>query len=729
MQVPRINEPEPGYIYLRSVGQKRDGSWYYLRGSVQIETTEMLLRADEIDYNEETHFAEARGNVSFNSFTRGETIQADRAEYFLNTEMGKFYGVRGSAPPKLDLRPGILTTANPFVFQGKWAERLKDRYILYDGFVTDCRLPKPWWKIVGSKFDIIPGDRAIAYRSQFRVMKVPIFYFPAVYKSLEKEPRKSGFLTPSIGTSSRRGKMVAGGYYWAINRSYDATYRSQYFTQRGLAHHIDFRGKPLQKADFNFNLYGVNDRGFKQEDGTRIKQGGYLAGFQGKAELPWGFQGRGEVNYLSSFLFRQAFTESFNEAVFSETHSRGYVSRHWSSYGLNIVFDRLQNFQTVEPGDHIVIRKLPSIEFASRDRLLSDRILPIWVSFDSSASLVRRTQPLFQTRQFVDRFDAQPHVMTALRWKDFTLLPGFSLRETKYGSTRCEGTICGDGMLRSTREFNLDLIAPSFARVFRKAPKWLGGGEVKHLIEPRAGFRWLSGVEDFSRLVRFDETELLSNTKEIDYSITQRIYAKRGGVVSEIFSWQVWQKKYLDPTLGGAIVPGERNIFATQLEMTGYAFFSGARKFSPVVSSFQFNPVSNFGVEWRSDYDPTRHRPTNSTLLGQYRTEKYFVSAGHNHVRSLATISPPSNQLLAIAGYGRADQRGFSLGFQSVYDFRIRVMQFATTQVTWNSDCCGLSFQYRRFSFGTRNENQWRVAFAVANIGSFGTLKRQERIY
>ena len=73
--------------------------------------------------------------------------------------------------------------------------------------------------------------------------------------------------------------------------------------------------------------------------------------------------------------------------------------------------------------------------------------------------------------------------------------------------------------------------------------------------------------------------------------------------------------------------------------------------------------------------------------------------------------------------------RGFSLGFQSVYDFRIGVMQFATTQVSWNSDCCGLSFQYRRFSFGTRNENQWRVAFAVANIGSFGTLKRQERIY
>ena len=56
-------------------------------------------------------------------------------------------------------------------------------------------------------------------------------------------------------------------------------------------------------------------------------------------------------------------------------------------------------------------------------------------------------------------------------------------------------------------------------------------------------------------------------------------------------------------------------------------------------------------------------------------------------------------------------------------------MQFATTQVTYNTGCCGISLQYRRFSFGTRNENQFRVAVAIANIGSFGTLRRQERIF
>ena len=65
----------------------------------------------------------------------------------------------------------------------------------------------------------------------------------------------------------------------------------------------------------------------------------------------------------------------------------------------------------------------------------------------------------------------------------------------------------------------------------------------------------------------------------------------------------------------------------------------------------------------------------------------------------------------------------------SIYDFREDSLKFAQTELTYNTDCCGLSLQYRRLRFGTRNENQFRVAFAVSNIGSFGTLKRQERMF
>ena len=85
--------------------------------------------------------------------------------------------------------------------------------------------------------------------------------------------------------------------------------------------------------------------------------------------------------------------------------------------------------------------------------------------------------------------------------------------------------------------------------------------------------------------------------------------------------------------------------------------------------------------------------------------------------------------MLARVGYGVPGQTGWRVGFNSVYDYRINVLQYAQTEVGYNSDCCGLSVQYRRFSFGTRNENQFLVSFSVANIGSFGTLRKQERLF
>ena len=65
----------------------------------------------------------------------------------------------------------------------------------------------------------------------------------------------------------------------------------------------------------------------------------------------------------------------------------------------------------------------------------------------------------------------------------------------------------------------------------------------------------------------------------------------------------------------------------------------------------------------------------------------------------------------------------------AVYDDKADVLQYAIAQATYNTDCCGLSIQLVRLNFGTRDETQYRFAFAVANLGSFGTLKRQERLF
>ncbi len=726
----RTDAPGPNDIVVRGVTQEVQGNKRFLRGNVELETTDLLLKADEIDYDTETGAAEARGHVHYENFTSGEILYCDRAEYNLESQEGRFYNVRGSSPAKIDARPGILTTSNPFIFQGKWAERLKQRYSLYDGFITSCKLPRPWWRLTGPKFDIIPGDRAIAQRSRFKVGNVPIFYFPYFYKSLAKQPRHSGFLTPKFGTSSRLGFVYGLGYFWAINRSYDVLYNATYFTQRGLAHTIDFRGKPTAKSDFNLNVWGINDRGRLLDDGiTRIKEGGYNLTFTGRAELGRGWSARGQVNYLSSLTFRRAFTQTFTEAIASEINSIGILAKHWSSYSIHGLLARQENFQSDLPGDKVSIRRLPQMEFVVRERPVFKRELPVWVSLESAGGFVRRNQPLFQTRAFVERLDANPRISTRLRWKEIALVPSFTARGSYWGSSQPERPtqVTGQNLTRLASDFAVDLVLPSFSKVFN-APKW-AGVKMKHVIEPRASFRAVSGVADFNQIIRFDEIELLNNTREAEVSLANRFFVKNAnGAVSEFLSWTVWQRRYFDPTFGGAIVDGRRNVIESQTGLTSFSFLDGARNYSPIVSSMRMNPIPSLGIEWRTDYDPRRGGITNSSFSANGRINEIFLSAGHNQVRNGA-LSPPANQFTGLIGLGRENRRGWNAGFNAIYDYRLRQLQFSNSQLTYNSDCCGLSFQFRRLDYGPIQYNQYRFAFVIANIGSIGNLRRQERFF
>jgi LPS-assembly protein len=707
-----------------------DGPVRKLRVSARLETTEMLLTADEIDYNEETGDAEARGNVTFINHQSGEKLSATRINYNLKEESGTFYEIKGSAPIKVDYRPGLLMTNNPFIFQGRWAEKMKNRYILYDGFVTNCRIPKPWWRLTGPRFDIIPGERAIAYKSYFKVKRFPLLYTPVFFKSLEEQPRRSGFLTPNAGRSTRLGWMYGLGYFWAINRSYDAMYRTRVFTQRGMSHEIDFRGKPRAGTDFSFALYGVNDRGRRLDDGSRFKEGGYQFNISAKSAIGKGWTGFANINYLSSFLFRQAFTQSFNEAIFSEVNSIGYVTKSWSHYSFHTVISRHQLFQGSREVDQIVIRKLPSFEFYARERRISKKVLPVWFSMDSSAGFYRRRQLLFETRSFTERVHAAPRLTTALDFKGFRILPSISLHGTAYGSSRNAETlqVVGQNLNRFASDFQIDIVTPTLEKIF-DGPKWLGG-RMKHVIEPRLAYRRVDGVKRFRETIRLDELDILNNTSEAEVALFNRLFVKRGEETHEILTWQLWQRRYFDPTFGGAVVPGQRNVFASTIGLTGYAFFNGPRNYSPIVSALRLSPIPSAAVEWRTDYDPLFPRISNSSVTADFRLkQKYSGAVGHNQVRGAPGISPNANQLLGRIGYGVEGKPGWRAGFNVVYDYRIRVMQFATTEISYNSDCCGLSFQHRRFSFGTRNENQFLVSFSVANIGSFGTLRKQERLF
>lgn len=725
IQLPGM--PVGDEVFIDAQYQEAEGSVRHLRGHVILETSERLLQADELDYDEDTGEVEARGNVRFESFLEGDKLECDHGKYNVNDETGIFWDVRGTSPAKIVARPGLLTTNNPFYFEGKWAERQADRYILHEGFITDCKIPKPWWRFTGPKFDIIPHDRAIGYHAVFHLKKLPLFYFPAFYKSLKRLPRKSGFLTPSFGRSTLYGEFFGLGYYWAINRSYDLRYEGVYYSLRGLASTVDFRAKVTPGTDFGFLLYGVDDRGVNIGNGVIQKQGGYQFTFDSRSDLGDGWEYRGQINYLSSFLFRQSFSQNFNNAIFSEARSDLFVSKHWDSYAFTVVAERIEDFEDVVPTDRIVIRKLPEVDFLSRDRQILDGFLPLWFSMQSSAGFMDRTQPDFQTRQFTSRLDVNPQLSTEIHWAGFSLVPSFAIRETDYSASIVNGVLSGQNILRSAREINVSLVPPSLERIF-EAPKWLGGGKLKHVIEPRVEYAFVDGINNFNRIIHFDENDLLTNTNQVTLSVANRLFVKdKDGNVNEVLSWEVSQARYFDPTFGGAVIPGQRNVIESSIDLDGFAFIDGPRNYSPVVSALRFQHV--IGLEWRVDYDPLFKRISNSSFSADWRFWNYLISVGDNQVRTDPVVTPNSDQLRGTFGIGNANRKGWNGAFSEYYDYKNHVLLYSLAQVTYNTDCCGISLEYRRFNIGTRDDTQYKIAFAISNVGTFGNLKKQERIF
>src|SRR5260370_34693222 len=96
------NAPPSGFYDIEATSQEVAGSIRKLRGKVRLQTTEMVLYADEIDFDADAGYAEARGNVHFKSFSKNEEIWASKVEYYTDEEKGKFYDVVGTAgnPPE-----------------------------------------------------------------------------------------------------------------------------------------------------------------------------------------------------------------------------------------------------------------------------------------------------------------------------------------------------------------------------------------------------------------------------------------------------------------------------------------------------------------------------------------------------------------------------------------------------------------------------------------------------
>jgi LPS-assembly protein len=318
-------------------------------------------------------------------------------------------------------------------------------------------------------------------------------------------------------------------------------------------------------------------------------------------------------------------------------------------------------------------------------------------------------------------------------WLSGTTTAAF--RTTYYGASLTPSAVVSTQPLtRNDGEFSVDLRLPTFERFFDPAPseKTKPRRRYKHTIEPHITYRNITGIDNFPQFIRFDSDATRSDTNEVEYGVTQRFWSKSGDdQPDELLSWSLLQKHYFDPTFGGAIFNNQRNVLEPLDSVTPFAFALGPRNSSPLVSDFKITPGGLFDTENLLEYDPQLHKITViGTLLKVKPYREFFATIAHFRLQADPILQPLSNQVRVLMGYGSETRRGFNVTTGISYDITNSVLQNQLVQLSYNGKCCGIAVEYRRIELGqVRNDNQIRVAFIIANIGTFGNLRHQEKIF
>jgi LPS-assembly protein len=661
----------------------RDGIAILDRGVV-ITFRDRVLSADHMEYNQVTSDVTLTGHVVVTLGESDERIEASHGAFNVRSQTGAFYDVSGSAGTKrrqadigeaFVMHRAVYANGNPFLFTGRMVVKTGPReYQIFGGTVTSCQLPRPDWILSGAEFSV-DGQKATAHNSVFRLMNVPVLWLPYVTHPVDTSDRQTGILIPELGiNSAAKGDTIGEQVYWAINRSTDLTLGVLYYTARGWEQTAGLHYQGLGQNFLRVHYNALHDRGYFPGGSTvRVNQSGTDLLFSGRLDLihsqdfvadatpnphpPVAARAVADVEYLSSFTYREAFSSNFNEAVSSDVVSAIYATREWNGFSASLEGDRYQGEKRVATStqleEQVRVFHAPALEFTAVDHLLGTTRLE-W-SLDSSLAALKRTQPNFTTSGMTERFDLHPELALPFGGGGWRVRPSLAARETVYSASRVPSVVGVPNPVedaapldRADFELQFDVRPPVVERTFESGIiRRLFGRDVKHTIEPEITYRYTHGIGNYGRVLRFDAVDIASDTNELEYGATQRLFLRRKGDqpcrppgsfadATEILgspaedaaiedpgqavnhastaapvcgdrewiSWRVAQKYFFDPTFGGAVVQtGPRSILGSTLDFSGISFLTGPRDLSPIVSRLRIRTSDSTDFEWDFDFD------------------------------------------------------------------------------------------------------------------------------
>ena len=732
------------------------------------------IQANEITVYEAENKIVAKGSVIFDQGD-DQRITGATAVWNYKTKLGTFEDATGFTNQTND--------GTVLYFTAERVERVSlNEIVITKGTFTACEEAVPKWSFSSERATIKTNDKLRIKNARFKIKNIPVLVVPFASIPIKERDRSSGFLTPTIGYSRRKGVRLSTAYYQTLGDSADVTFRGDVYTSRGLGYGLDVRTRANSRSYFNFGFYAVKDRLFgRKADAANPDQGGSLIFADGVHYFANGFTAAADIRLTSSLAFRQEFSDGIQQIISPIEVSQVFINKSWDDYTLNL----LSRSQVISiPNVREKTRNLPSINFDKRPSEIPF-LKGVYFSFKTSLEGVARreevddlnvyrrtygTDPVV-TPALSQRLDVYPEVTVPFRTKYFNFTANASARVTYYSNSFNDlRRVVGDNVVRKYGEFSFDVRPVALAKNYYAKD---GAFRFRHVIEPYLTYKLVKGIDNFNRIVRFDYVDTATNTNEVEFGVTNRFYTRRyteavtneaqrrlAALVSgasnqtgttkpaadsiqpyEILTLTVRGKFYFDKTFGGALIPGRRNQIEPITALSFYTFGGVPRRLSPLNIDLTYRPQKTIFASTRMDVGLNGDglRAISATVGYDNSLIKFFQTF---YFTRAVTLMPSLAQYADAQGkepgtlrgsqwspsvfVGNRD-RGLYGGYSFFFDFQNRRASrqnpLISSLVTlgYSYDCCSLALQYYSFNVGVRKENKLVFSFRLNGIGSFGT--------
>ncbi len=684
---------------LSSGSMQTTGEWVTISENAQITYKNTTIMADSIRFNQSSYDLLAEGNVVL--LTQDARVGGDKITFNLRSATG-------------EIENPLVETNEGFILAGEHLEKYgPDKYRIEHARLTSCTQPTPHWLLRAAVIDFQVGKAASLRHARFNIGKIPILYTPWLRLPMNNE-RGSGLLMPMWGTSDFHGTFINSGYFWAINRSHDATVTLDYYSERGYRYGGEYRNNLGNNNFTNAYLYYIDD--------DTVGYSRYEGRVRARQALPLGFVASGNMEFLSDRDYRRDF---INRNIWYSPLFRRSASlvKSFSVYTLSVNYNDINRF--VGPNRISAIRYEPTVDFRGRERQIFN--LPVYYSFTSNythPSIVDIRRPnaneAFKERKrnSYHRLDLlgtlKAPIKTFAPWLTFT--PSFSARQTEYSKRYSEKKerIVNRRYSRRYYDIGFDVSGPVVSRIFGRQE--LGATRYKHIVEPRLTYRWRSDIEKESRIIVIDQIDNFYKVHEVRWALDNRLLQKRtttrnpAGEIVEMFKVSLSQYVTLDDKLQTSY--NKAYLFDPDaLEVSG--------RFSPLRIDTRMRLGRNLSTSAILEYSLSANSFISYTIganlqlsslrynFGWYKTQKQFVNNAY--------YRPASNRFVTN---GNIDLFGGFLSIRGAFDYdfkRQRILNYLVGGGI-NGQCIGLQLDLRKLNILGQDDIQFRFGITLGGL-------------